>query len=181
MAGLTIAGRKTEGTPDVSLETPLVWAVSSSATSSCLRLFPMTIVGIPPRGNAADGVDMSSVLIVSDTTDCAGRSLDSGIEPAIGAFALLPRNIGATLFFPSLVMVIFCCMTCGEEVARCKQYYICGLPATVATDFGVGAGIAGFGTTALSCTGVCALPMTAAIILAGASASFSFDFFSNSN
>jgi hypothetical protein len=72
-------------------------------------------VGIPLRGRAAEGEERSSVLVVSEASAWAGRSLDSGIEFVIGAFALLPRNIGATRFLPSFVIVTFCCMTRGAE------------------------------------------------------------------
>src|SRR2546423_11293777 len=98
----------------------------------------------------------------------------------MGAFALVPRNIGATLFFPSLVMVTFCWMTCGS-VTKCKSQSIFIVPATDAGGFGMEDGTDGFDVIGHSCTGVRALPITAAIILAGASASFSFDFFSNSS
>ena len=64
---------------------------------------------MPPRGNTADGEERSKVLVFSLARFCDGRSLDSGIELAMGAFALLPRNMGVTRFFPSFVIVTFCC------------------------------------------------------------------------
>jgi len=39
------------------------------------------------------------------------------MELAMGVLALVPRNMGATLFLPSLVMVTFCC-TMGGAVAN---------------------------------------------------------------
>ena len=43
------------------------------------------------------------------------------MELEMGAFALLPRNVGATRFLPSFVIVTFCCKTCGVESAH--NYY----------------------------------------------------------
>jgi hypothetical protein len=86
---------------------------SFSFGSLCFRLFPMTMVGIPLRGNAAEGDDNSRVRVVSETDVCSGTSFDSGIELVKGALALLPRNVGATRFFPSFVIVIFCCNIWG--------------------------------------------------------------------
>jgi len=137
---------------------------------------------MPPRGNAADGEERSRVLVFSLVRFCDGRSLDSGMELVMGAFALLPRNMGATRFFPSFVIVTFCCNICTvgsvrNQQSKVKGGVILGLDTVFSGEGGLGI----FAGVDVSCIGLGAAPMSAAIIFAGASASFSFDFISNSS
>ena len=91
--------------------------MSSSVDSGCFRLFPITVVGIPPRGRAAEGDERSRVRTVSENAFWEVMNLCSGCEFSRGTFALVPRNVGATRFLPSFVIVTFCCNICGVATA----------------------------------------------------------------
>jgi hypothetical protein len=119
-----MAGRNTEGTPCDSFPIPFVIEDAerpvSSSLSACFRLFPITAVGIPPRGSAAEGVERSNVRVFSDAKLWTESNDDSDIVLVRGVLLLVPRNVGATRFLPSLVIVIFCCKG-ADVVAKISQ------------------------------------------------------------